>query len=304
MEDPTWGNVKGVGSSPSGPSHGSQLWQARQLVVAMPEEDVEEPPSKPEGLPDEIPDEWTVAELVEATHEGIEWLHRLSSMVRRASLFSQNKRAANFKWRDEEGNPSEEETQRMIDFLKGQYMTFLLDSSPEGSGAAKHRFGAEPAEGHAPGSDTLRDRVIETMTIRHSRVLYRRSRASHSSHSLKQVLPPSMELQVDTAMTPRFQTAKLDQTPEAQSAAAGGQARQTGAAVTERSGATSVDQTWLRQSLTEPAPSRQLSSVPSGQKLREDMPLAPRRAQKGHSFVCSYCCCILSGPEGCGRAWR
>lgn len=282
-------------------------WQ--QLVVEMPNEDVQDRPSESEGLLDEQSDAWNAAELIEAVHRGIDWLHRLSNMVRRASLFSQNRRANNFKWTVEQETPSEVETQRMIDFLKKQYFRFLSDSSAKGSAAAIAYFGAEPSQDPDPGPDPLTERVVETMIIRHKRVLYRRSRHRHRpSRALEQVLPPPMELQAIPEERSQSPPAKKVQTSGGQPDDTATEHRvrkyETAAPTSERSGATSVNQSFLRRSLGQSAPSRQLSTASSGQKLPEDWPPAPKKARQGKSFVCSYCCCLLSGREGRGKQWR
>jgi hypothetical protein len=39
---------------------------------------------------------WTLIELLQSVHESIDWLHRLSNLVRKASFVTQNKRAEDF----------------------------------------------------------------------------------------------------------------------------------------------------------------------------------------------------------------
>jgi len=104
-------------------------WHMRELVE-MPDEDLEQseqPSSKSTGgLHHDADDtEWKTVELLGAIHDSIEWLHRLSRMVRRASLSSQNRRATNFRWKDAEGKPSDEVTGRTIKLLKRFYTDYL-----------------------------------------------------------------------------------------------------------------------------------------------------------------------------------
>jgi hypothetical protein len=56
--------------------------------------------------------------MLQAIHESIDWLHRLSNLVRKASFVNQNRPAKNFQLRDSEGKKSEELTNAMTAGLR------------------------------------------------------------------------------------------------------------------------------------------------------------------------------------------
>jgi len=96
-------------------------------------------------------------------------LHRFSNIIFKASRAIHNHKAADeFKLRDEEGNDTEP-------FLRQLFIRYITD-----------RF---------PGvSDTIRDRLVDTMILRRKRILYRRARYGKTSiRTQKTPIPPEPE---------------------------------------------------------------------------------------------------------------
>lgn len=247
-------------------------WATRGLVLELPEENLY-------GL--EEPRQSTAKDLLEAVHESIEWLYRLSNMVRRASFVSQNRRAA-----------KRELSLQAIEQLRERMDREIRDSLKN----------ADPIDKNSPDSINeslaaiLRKRLIETMLIRYSRISYRRDRVrDNKSYRLETVDPPSMEeytrKHVSQDTVPEVPVLTVTEAPK------------QAFVVPERHRATTVDKSLLQEQ-SRPRPSQMLSSTPSRiEGIEQDYPVAPR-VEEGHSFTCSFCCCILSATEGRGRAWR
>ncbi|KAI1085196.1 hypothetical protein F5B20DRAFT_575666 [Whalleya microplaca] len=146
---------------------------------------------------------WTLTRILQSIHESIDWLHRLSNLVRKASLVNQNKRAKDFLLPDSKGQESEAATEAYRENLK-TYFEFLINRDLKGR------------------EDFMTNRLIETMITRHFQVLYRRSRhekwdippvqyTANSAETLRKSSKPSSSkktypLQVSKSLAPPEQT--------------------------------------------------------------------------------------------------
>lgn len=224
--------------------------------------------------------DWSKPELLQSIHKSIDWLHRLSNMVRKASFNHQNKRADHFMLRDENGEKSEELTRSMLDGLTQLYQFYIRT----------HAAGVE---------EKLAQRLVQTMIIRHRRILYRRSRrrvwnleqikytprkAEQKSHHLNfslsapETIPPSHGHSSGLPQpTPRTKLAPSQVT------------------------ATTVDISILRKAFAQ----SEVSKATSDSLFLSDRVLVPPRpaaAKMGMDFICEYCGLLLQARQASNTA--
>lgn len=225
-------------------------------------------------------DSWSEPEILQSIHESIDWLHRLSNMVRKASFSHQNKRADDFMIRDENGEKSHKLTRSLLDGLTRLY-EFYVRTYAAGVG------------------EQLAQRLVQTMIIRHKRILYRRARqkvwnleqinytprkAEQKSRHLR-VSPPAPE----TAEPSGSKTTGLPQ-PTAKMEMAGSQFT-----------ATTVDISMIRKAIAQ----SEVSKATSNSLLVSDQVLVPPRpatARSGAEFVCDYCGLLLQSHQASNAA--
>jgi hypothetical protein len=216
---------------------------------------------------------WSQIELLQSIHESIDWLHRLSNMVRKASFNSQNARANHFMLRDEKGETSEELTRSLFEALTHLYQFYIRT--------------------HVPGvGEKLAQRLVHTMIIRHKRILYRRARGKVLKLEQIDYSPPKREQEsqyldvlpsvpeTTASVMERVGTPGLSQ-PTARTKMAGSQVT-----------ATTVDTKMLRKSFTPSGVSKATSNslnVPD----RVLVPPRPKTAKWDIEFVCDYCGLLL-----------
>lgn len=225
---------------------------------------------------------WTEREILHSIHESIDWLHRLSNMVRKASFSHQNKRADDFMLRDKNGERSHELTRSLLDGLTRLYQFYVRT--------------------HAAGvGEQLAQRLVQTMIIRHKRILYRRARqkvwnleqinytprkTEQESHHLRVSLPAP-----ETTAPSSSKTTGLPQ-PTAKIKMAESQFT-----------ATTVDKSMIRKVIAQ----SEVSKATSNSLFVSDQVLVPPRpatAKSGNKFVCDYCGLLLQAHQASNvAAW-
>lgn len=227
-------------------------------------------------------DSWSELELLESIHESIDWLHRLANMVRKASFNHQNKRADNFMLRDENGNKSEELTRSLLEGLTQLYQFYVRT--------------------HAAGvGEKLAQRLVQTMIIRHKRILYRRARRKvwnlqqipYSAQKIEQSShehPFSNSLSIPEATTPS--DSKTPVLPQSTARTEMAESQVT---------ATTVDINMIRKAFAR----SEVSKATSNSLIVSDRVLVPPRpaaAKSGIEFVCDYCGLLLEARQASNAA--
>lgn len=217
--------------------------------------------------------------MLQSIHESIDWLHRLSNLVRKASFVNQNRRAKGFQLRDSKGKESEELTQAMTSGLKQLYKHVI-------------KCNAEGLE------DYLADRLIKTMIIRHKRILYRRSRQISWAISQVQYTAKRVETPKEPRQPHPPEPIPLIQEPKPLKSGPGPTLERSTIPLQDK--ATTVNLGTYRKAA---APSRlsRASSAPLKQQDQMLIPPPPRAASEGKDFVCPYCCLILQSREAWNR---
>lgn len=222
---------------------------------------------------------WSRPELLQSIHESIDWLHRLSNMVRKASFNHQNKRADHFMLRDESGEKSAELTHSMLEGLTQLYQFYVRT--------------------HATGlGEHLAQRLVQTMIIRHKRILYRRAR--RKVWNLQQITysPPKIEynpripLSAPETTTPSDALGKSPLLPVSTA-----DMEMAGSQVT----ATTVDISMIRKAFAR----SEVSKATSHSLIVSDRVLVPPRPAAGKSgtdFVCDYCGLLLEARQASNAA--
>lgn len=223
---------------------------------------------------------WSNLELLQSIHESIDWLHRLSNMVRKASFNHQNKRADDFMLRDENGEKSVELTRSLLDGLKRLYQFYVKT--------------------HAAGvGEPLAQRLVQTMIIRHKRVLYRRARGKfwnleQIDYSPQRIEQKSRDLDIPLPVqeiTAPSNSKKSDvPQPPAETEISG-----------SRVTATTVDVNMIRQAFAQ----SEVSKATSNSLLVSDRELVPPRpaaAKSGIEFICDYCGLLLQARQASSAA--
>lgn len=214
--------------------------------------------------------EHDMIELVQSIHVTIDWLHRLSNLVRKASFGSQNQRAARFPLEDEAGNDI---TECLTDMFKHLITRECCDIS-----------------------DQILNRLAQTMIIRRRRVLYRRSRQKRWILQQEAYRPRHLDPPVQLSPLQEEKESGEDQKnsevmkeiefePESRVQAAP-------SALT----VTTLDQQKYRK-LAAPSQISRATTAPFQHNEKLLVPLRPSLAKEGKEFVCDYCCLIIPSSE-------
>lgn len=211
-------------------------------------------------------------EAFESIHISIDWLHRLSNLLRKASVINQNMHAQSY---------------------------LVADMDAEG---LKNYF-AWIVRRHFPGlSEELKGRMASTMVERHRRVLYRRQRyragwkqANFYHLQEKLATESTKKTELDSVSSNAFDPstpAPKQQDPESE--------RPAREALSLSS----------KVAITEPNPSRFFapSSIGTGRSAALDndaenlIPPPPPQCRRQPNFTCNLCCMILDSRVGKDRA--
>jgi hypothetical protein len=146
--------------------------------------------------------------------------------------------------------------------------------------------------------DYLASRLVETMIIRHKRILYRRSRQDRWAISQTQYTAKLVETPRESREPRSSDSTPLIQEPKKFTGDPGSTHGQNMTPVRDK--ATTVDVGIYRKVTARSRLSR-ASSAPL--KLQDHMliPPLPRVTVKKQEFVCPYCCLILQSSEVCDR---
>lgn len=215
-----------------------------------------------------------IVDLVQSIHVTIDWLHRLSNLVRKASFGSQNQRAARFPLEDEVGNDI---TESLAEIFKHLIKRECCDIS-----------------------DQILDRLAQTMITRRRRVLYRRSRQKRWALQQEAYRPRHLD--------PPTQLVPLEEADESVEDREGSEVTEDVKlepenrvqAAPSRLTVTTLDQQKYRQLA---APSR-ISRATTAQFQHNEkllVPPPPILAKEGREFVCDYCCLILPCSEAANQ---
>lgn len=222
---------------------------------------------------------WSKSELLQSVNESIDWLHRLSNMVRKASFNHQNKRADDFMLRDENGDKSHELTRALIEGLTQLYQFYIRT--------------------HAAGvGENLAQRLVQTMITRHKRILYRRARrkvwnlhqVDYTPHKIEKktrrlsisIPAPEITPQNDCNTVELPQPTKQEMVPSLVTV-------------------TTVDKKMIRKAFAQ----SEVSKATSNSLIVSDRVLVPPRppaAKSGIEFVCDYCGLLLQAREASNEA--
>jgi hypothetical protein len=216
-------------------------------------------------------EEWTTEELLESIHQSIDWIHRLSNSVRKASAVNQNARAASFRLEDYPTNST--------NLLSEPHVRAIFEKKIRMISDGLHEEWVQ--------------RLVDTMVTRLRRILYRRSRQARWSFpeitlpTMGQEIPkPPPQVQFSpsrvTKIQPKASTSKA--APEH------GHSRSLGpvpSRVTELSAGI-----WRRSHLGRSEISK-ATSVPLKQKDEIAIPNPPTESATSKNFTCPYCCLIL-----------
>jgi hypothetical protein len=216
---------------------------------------------------------WDEADLIRSVHETIDWLHRLSNLVRKAGVANQNERAAAFELEDEMGND-------MTENLRCFYKALIKRDCKE-------------------LNEYLVDRLAHTMILRRKRILYRRTRPRRwilqepeETRGKLDVLPVlSTNQSQDRGTSQEEEEIASDYEPSANNKDRGALSMLT---------ATTGDRKRHLQQVIQSQISRATSApFQPGEKLL--VPPPPKAAERGNEFVCDYCCLILSSDRASDR---
>ena len=217
---------------------------------------------------------WDDQDILRSVHETIDWLHRLSNLVRKASLATQNEKAAVFVLRDETGAD-------MTENLRCFYEA-LIKRDCKGI------------------NDQLADRLAHTMILRRKRILYRRTR--QRCWILQQADNTRRKLDVlPTQPTQPSQDSDTPQDEDMDDIGCDAESSSINNCITPSTlTATVVDrEKYLKQG----TPSRisRATSAPFQPNEKLLVPPRPMAAEEGKEFVCDYCCLILSSEQASDR---
>jgi hypothetical protein len=217
---------------------------------------------------------WDIEDILSSIHETIDWLHRLSNLVRKASLATQNEKAAAFVLRDETGAD-------MTENLRCFYEA-LIKRDCKGI------------------NDQLVDRLAHTMILRRKRILYRQTRQRR--WILQQAEDTRRKLDVLPAqVTHQSQDDNHTQDEDMNETRCHVESSPNNDRITPSTlTATVVDrEKYLKQG----TPSRisRATSAPFQPSEKLLVPPRPMAAEEGNEFVCDYCCLILSSDQASDR---
>ncbi|KAK4059625.1 hypothetical protein Trihar35433_10672 [Trichoderma harzianum] len=213
--------------------------------------------------------DWNNAQLLQSIHQSIDWLHRLSNLVRKASFANQHKRADKFILKDEDDND-------MSDTLTDYYTKLI-----------KREFSGL--------QDNLVQRLAASMLMRRRRIMYRRSQQQR--WKIPQVEPKTKNLElastklIPTSSEPNVllkHEKALVSKPEGITTAP------------SRLTATTID-TNIRRRVSAPSGISKGSTAPLNEQSQLLIPPPPKGANFDEDFICDYCCLILSSKIALNR---
>lgn len=211
-----------------------------------------------------------IVELVQSVNVTIDWLHRLSNLVRKVGFGSQNQRAARFPLEDEAGNDITASLAEVFEHLIKRECCDI--------------------------SEKILHRLSQTMINRRRRVLYRRSRQKRwalqqEAYQPRHVDPPTQLAPLQDA----DESGEDHESSEVTEEVAFGPENRIQAAPS-RLTLTTLDQQQYRKLA---APSRTSRATTAQFQHNEKLLVPPRPllAKEGREFVCDYCCLILPSSE-------
>lgn len=220
---------------------------------------------------------WTDENIIHSIRQTIDWLHRLSNIVRKAGFASQNEKAAAFVIRDDSG----EEGTDITESLRCCFQALIRRDCKD-------------------INDALVDRLAQTMILRRKRILYRRKRQRR--WAVPQVDVTRTKLDVLLPVPPALEIQNADIPQTAEEAAADDEASPKHQHLRALS--------TLTVSVLEPESYRQqgarsqisrATTAPFQPSEKRLVPPHPRAAEYGTVFVCDYCCLILSSEVALNR---
>ena len=231
---------------------------------------------------------WPLLDLLDGVHSNCDWLHRLSNLIRKASVSSQNQRADRFMWRDANGVKSEGITRETVCGLEKLFTYLVTRDLTDRSNDSARQVPSIDAEDR---QQRLIKRIVKAMIIRHKRVLYRRSR--QISYDI-----PQMRRNVQS--TPQGldrPTIQVSKTVSDDPTHPTPNEEMSHASVRPPDKATTINVSSLRRITSPSYLSHGTASVYQGQGHLE-IPPPPRAAQNGNEFVCPYCCLLIRDDIG------
>jgi hypothetical protein len=206
-------------------------------------------------------------EMKVAIQESIDWLHRLSNSIRKASSYGQNERAKNFPLTNPDDPTSKDLTPRWIELY---------------SEIVKREF---------PGlAGNLRSRLARSIVLRRKRIMYRQSRNKRWAIQQESYLrkdPKKMVVpQIAPNTAPSSAQDSLKTKPLTQRSYAYSQLT-----------ATTLQPERLMRLKAHSSMSSALTT-PLSKQYQIVIPPPPCAARVGEDFVCNYCCTILKCVEG------
>ncbi len=220
---------------------------------------------------------WTDEELIRSIRQTIDWLHRLSNLVRKARFASQNEKAAAFVIRDEVGTD-------ITESLRCCFQALIKRDCKD-------------------VDEALVDRLAQTMILRRKRILYRRERQRR--WALPQIDKKRIKLNVLIPVPPPPQSQDVgmshteeETTADHEASATSPKSQTPGALSTLTVSVVERDKYLQQASRSQISRATTAPFRPSEQRL---VPPHPRAAGSGTVFVCDYCCLILSSEVALDR---
>ncbi|KAL7945745.1 hypothetical protein V8C42DRAFT_352759 [Trichoderma barbatum] len=207
--------------------------------------------------------DWDNKELLQSIHQSIDWLHRLSNLVRKASFANQHKRADRFKIEDEDGND-------LSDTLTNYYSKLI-----------KRDFNGV--------QDRMVQRLAVSMLTRRRRIMYRISQQQR--WKIQQVEPKIQSLELDTPST-KLAPIPLESNAPLKNERVTALQPEARAAAPSRLTATTVDPN-ISRNISAPSGISKGSTAPMNEQSKLLVPPPPKGVKFGEDFVCDYCCLIL-----------
>lgn len=224
---------------------------------------------------DSLASDHDIVELVQSIHVTIDWLHRLSNLVRKASFASQNQRAAKFPLTGVGGNDLTECLSGIFEYLIKRECNDIADQ--------------------------ILDRLVQTMITRRRRVLYRRSRQKRwtlerEAYRPRHLDPPAQLTPVQEGEEAEEEVQDGSEEVETTEFKAEHQAQIPPSRLT----VTTIDQQKYKK-LAAPSRISRATTAPFQHNEKLMVPPRPHLAKQGKEFVCDYCCLILPSDEAHDR---
>ncbi len=228
--------------------------------------------------PDQLPrsESWTDEDIICSVRQTIDWLHRLSNLVRKAGFASQNDKAAAF------------------------VITVDSDEGTDITESLRCCFQALIKRDCKDTNDALVDRLAQTMVLRRKRILYRqkRQRRWHLPH----VDGTKTKLDALRPVSPALETQESEQSQIQRETATNDEISLEHQDLGTLSTLTVsvLEPERYRQQAAQSQISR-ASTAPFQPSENRLLPPHPKAAEDGTVFVCDYCCLILSSDVALDR---